>query len=103
MPPAAALSNAPPASELNGLPHGTFDRWTIALARQHTSLMGAADGTTRSDEHAAADAGTGSAVPRGLRLPRAMLLGLTLVYLALGEYFVVQLADSSRTATKHRP
>ncbi|MEA3247635.1 MAG: response regulator [Gemmatimonadota bacterium] len=36
-------------------------------------------------------------VPRSLRLPRAMLLGLTILYLALGEFFVVRLAESSRS------
>jgi PAS domain S-box-containing protein len=37
-------------------------------------------------------------VPRSLRLPRAMLLGLTVVYLALGEFFVIRLAETSRAA-----
>jgi len=39
-----------------------------------------------------------SGVPRSLRLPRAMLLGLTIVYLALGEFFVIRLAETSRAA-----
>ena len=35
-------------------------------------------------------------VPNSLRLPRAMLLGLTVIYLALGEYFVIRLAEQSK-------
>ena len=35
-------------------------------------------------------------MPKSLRLPRAMLLGLTVVYLGLGEYFVIRLAEQSK-------
>ncbi len=55
--------------------------------------------TVISGDHAAPDrlGGLVGPVPRSLRVPRAMLLGLTILYLALGEFFVIRLADRSET------
>ena len=55
--------------------------------------------TVVSGDHAAPErlGGLVGPVPRSLRLPRAMLLGLTIVYLAVGEFFVIRLADRSET------
>ncbi|MCC7195975.1 MAG: response regulator [Gemmatimonadaceae bacterium] len=41
----------------------------------------------------------GAPVPRPLRLPRVMLLGLTVAYLVIGEIFVIALAESARATT----
>jgi len=51
-----------------------------------------------SGEHIAATGtpGQGGPVARSLRLPRGMLLGLTIIYLALGELFVILLAERSK-------
>ena len=55
---------------------------------------------TASGDHSAPTGplGTGGPLPRSLRLPRAMLLGLTIIYLGLGEFFVIRLAERSRAS-----
>ena len=45
---------------------------------------------------AAIPEGRAPSAPRSLRVPRATLLSLTLIYLALGEFFVIRLAERSR-------
>ncbi|MDQ8164428.1 MAG: response regulator [Gemmatimonadota bacterium] len=42
--------------------------------------------------------GASQPVPKSLRVPRGMLLGLTIIYLGLGEFFVIRLAESARQA-----
>jgi PAS domain S-box-containing protein len=42
-----------------------------------------------------ASLGPGAHPPKQLRVPRGMLLGLTILYLGLGEFFVIRLAEKS--------
>jgi PAS domain S-box-containing protein len=51
-----------------------------------------------AETHSTDNATQAAGHPRSLRLPRAVLLGLTLVYLTLGAYYVYALADRSRIA-----
>jgi len=40
----------------------------------------------------------GGPVPKSLRLPRGLLLSLTVIYLGLGEFFVIRLAERSKAS-----
>jgi PAS domain S-box-containing protein len=81
------------------------DRIRYAAGGRHPAPTGIlspmADRLTRSisaDSQSPDPLGASQSVPKSLRLPRGMLLGLTIIYLGLGEFFVIRLAESSRQA-----
>ena len=77
IPRAAGGRQPPPTGILNPM----ADRLTRSLSAE-TPTPGAVDSS--------------QPVPKALRVPRGMLLGLTIIYLGLGEFFVIRLAESAR-------